>query len=131
MSRVTQEAEDVTHIPTATKQNKDTAFTGSVPDGNVSNRGGEEDKTHGFSKTLAQLKNAKGESLGYNAAIILRYLSAISRKNGRNIDAKKWVRVNLDHISEQYPYMGRSTVDDNILRLEQFGCCENRMASPN
>ena len=128
MSKVPEPAEDVTHNPTATKQNKDTAFTGSIPEGNVSNKGGEEDesKTHGFSRTLAEIKNAKGESLGYNAAIILRYLSAISRKYGRNIDGKRWVRVNLDHISEQYPYMGRSTVDDNITRLEQFGCCEKQ-----
>ncbi len=128
MKRVTHPAEESNAIPTANKQNNSTAFTGSVSEGNVSNKssGGEENKTHGFSKTLAEIKNSKGEPLGYNAAIILRYLSAISRKYGSNIDGKRWVRVNLDHISEQYPYMGRSTVDDNIIRLEQFGCCEKQ-----
>jgi hypothetical protein len=85
--------------------------------------GGEKEKPHGFSKKVAE-KKKDGKKLGYNAAIILRYLSYLYRKCGKDIGNKRWVRVNLDHISDQYSYMGRSTIDDAVQKLKEFGACE-------
>src|SRR5256885_920572 len=122
MQRIANRAEDVQDIPTA--ENYNAAFTESALK-SISERSGEKDnKPHGFSKTVAQIKNARGDELGANAAILLRYLSFRVRKHGKNIDGKRWVRINLDHLAKQYSYMGRSTVDENVIRLANFGCCE-------
>jgi hypothetical protein len=110
------------------KNNNQAAFAESVfiPENTVngSRHDDASNKRHGFSKSVAELKNQKGEKLRDNAAIILRYLCNTARKYGHVIERKKWARVNLNHISKQYPYMGRSTVDENVLRLQSFGCCE-------
>ena len=122
MTNIAETAEECNVIPTA--NHNITASPESILDESVSESGGDEGKTHGFSKTLAQVKNKDGEQLGWNAAIILRYLSFMVRKYGTKLDGKKWVRINLDHISKQYPYLGRSTLDENVIRLKRFGCCE-------
>ena len=123
MKIIPNPAEDVTHIPAA-KQLNVTASATNGPDGNISDGGGDEKKKpHGFSKTLARIKNTHGEELGWHAAIILRYLSFMVRRHSKDINGKRWARINLDHITKQYPYIGRSTVDENVLRLKEFGCC--------
>lgn len=85
---------------------------------------GDKSKTHGFSKTVAEIRRPNGEKVGWNAAIVLRYLAIKVRDHGKKNDGKKWVRVNLDWICSQYPYLGRSTVDECVQRLVEIGACE-------
>ena len=83
-----------------------------------------EEKTPGFSKAVASIRNEDGEKLGAASALVLRYLSHQVRKFGSLIDGKKWWRMKLDHIASKYPYLGRSTVDDAIQRIISIGACE-------
>jgi len=121
---VTKRAEDCNSNPTA--NNKKTAPATNILDESISDRNGDYQETqrHGFSKSLARLKDSKGRTLGRNAAILHRYIAYCVREYGKEIDGKKWVRINLDHIKARYPYMGRSTVDENLLKLKEFGLCE-------
>lgn len=103
MNSLPKRAQDVN--PTAPKNNTkasaESTFTESVSDRSQPKK----TKRHGFSKTLAELKNDKGEKLGCKASTLLRYLAYSSRAYGKNIHGKIIVRINLDHISEQYSYM--------------------------
>ena len=82
MPNIQHQAEECNVIPTATTNN--TASTKSAFEQSIPGSSGEEnkDKIHGFSKKMAELKNVKGEALGDNAAIILRYLLPIRIKAG-------------------------------------------------
>jgi hypothetical protein len=126
MNRISGHAEDVENDhPTAHKNKAAFAESAHRKEGaSTGNNENSENKRHGFSNTVAKLKNKDGQALGGNAAIILRYVSYALRRYGKVVEGKKSVRVNLDHISRQYPYMGRSTVDENVRRLQAFGCCE-------
>jgi hypothetical protein len=82
-----------------------------------------ETKPHGFSKTVAEMKKGK-QKLGWSAALVLKYLCYMLRKQGQHYEDKKWVRINLDHIASQYPHLGRTGVDGAIQRLKTFEACE-------
>ena len=85
----------------------------------------DETKPHGFSKTVAETKKGK-KKLGWSPAVVLKYLSLMLRKQGEEFEEKQWVRINLDHIAAQYPYLSRSGVDKAIQRLINFGACAKR-----
>ena len=79
-------------------------------------------KPHAFSKAVAEKK--KGEKkLGWSGAVILRYLCYMLRVQGEEHGGGRHVRINLDHIKEQYSYLGRSGVDKAISKLKNFGAC--------
>ena len=77
---------------------------------------------HSFSKTLAETKEGE-QKLGWSAAVVLKYLCFMLRKQGEIFEDKKWVRIKLDYIASQYPYLSRTGVDEAIQRLIAFGAC--------
>lgn len=82
-------------------------------------------KQHAFSFRVAKNKNEQGAKLGAVPAIILGYLANRVREKGTMFpDGKRWFRVTTDHIKKQYPYLGKSTVADNLKKLEKFHLIE-------
>ena len=132
MSKVPEPAEDVTHNPTATKQNKDTAFTGSVPEGNVSNRSGEDEtgKRHSFSRKLAEEMYAKKRKLNPKAknavheCIVLKYLAHRVRASKNHVDGKKWFYNTIEELTNIFPYLGGTTIYEIVIRLRELGYLE-------
>ncbi|HEY3898901.1 MAG TPA: hypothetical protein VGM54_09830, partial [Chthoniobacter sp.] len=128
MNIINNHAEDVdTKHPTA--NNPDAAK--STPESVLESGGDKKSKTHGFSKTVAEIKRKNGEKVGWHAAAVLRYLAHKVRAHGTTIDEKKWVRMKLDYIKSKFPYLGRSTVDDCIRRLVEVGACEMKNQNPH
>ena len=82
-------------------------------------------KPHGFSKTVAEMKKGR-KKLGWSAAVVLRYLGYMLGKQGEEYEGKQWVRINLDHIASQYPYLSRAGVDKTIQRLISFAACAKK-----
>ena len=116
MNRVTKSAEECNAIPTANKQNNNTAFTGSVPEGNVSDRGGEEeeDKTLMLSRELALFINPKQADLTASLIIYGLYTWQVSKRNpfGYNpkINGKLACYRSLRELVEDYPWLRHNSI---------------------
>src|SRR4051812_32739448 len=120
MSIITNHAEDGKHHLAANSTNlapsKSTQTESALESGKA--------PKHGFSKRVAAFKYGVPEKkLGYASAIVLRYLAYMVRTRGTLIHGKNWVRITLDHLASKFPYIGRSTVDEAILRLAAVGAC--------
>ena len=140
MSRVTQETEDCNAIPTAKRSNTDTASTESVPEGNVSNKSGEEQqesKTLMLSRELALFINPKQADLTASLLIYGLYTWQVSRRNffGYNpkINGKPCCYRSFRELAGAYPWLHHTGIrkalhraakalkDDFIMQLVKKG----------
>lgn len=65
-------------------------------------------RTHWFSSKLAKTIAKDGKPVGWKCALVFQYLVKISNRSGnhrRTIDGKTFVRVTVQHIADQYPYL--------------------------
>ena len=131
MNRITKDAEESNAIPTA-KHKNNTAFTGSVPDENISDRSGEEEmgKRHSFSKKLAAEIYAKKRKLNLKAknaaheCIVLKYLAYKVRASKNEVGGKKWFYSTVEELAKVFPYLAKTTIYEIVLRLKKLGYLE-------
>ena len=121
MNSLKNRSAEVEQEPTAQANRPDISKSSAEQDG-VS-ESGVSGKTHSFSKRVAEHKIGTKQKNGWAGALVLKFLSHLQRGHGKTIDGKKWVRINLDNLAAQYPYLGRSGVDKAIQRLKSAGAC--------
>jgi DNA-binding MarR family transcriptional regulator len=71
-----------------------------------------DDKIHSFSADLAIKYSIPG-------AIILGYLAYVLNRKKNLTEGKKRYFITLDELAEQYPYLGRTSIDDSLKALQK------------
>ena len=67
-------------------------------------------KEHSLSHELAS-------RLGFPSALLLKYLAHRIAKSGKTHEGRRFIRVNLDHLTEVFPYLSRSCLADAVKTL--------------